>query len=307
MSKPQVDQAKAMGYETAPQAVAYNKRDLLLYAKGVGETDLRYTYENTPGFSALPTYPVVLGLKGDSQDIVPFGVSKKKSDKKSADVTRGIPGIPKYDPNMILHGEQSIEILNPLPLEGNFQLKGKIIGVYDKGKGMLMQSESTMVDANGKAYCKLVSGTFIRGLGGFGGIKQPKEVVYKPPKRNPDFVEEFKTSPDQAQLYRLSGDYNPLHVDPAVAKKVGFPAPILHGLCSLGIAGRAVLKHCCNYDASRFRSLKVRFATPVFPGETLVTEMWKEEGKIIFQTKVKERNVICISNAVAEVAPASKL
>jgi len=209
---------------------------------------------------------------------------------------------------MILHGEQSIEILKPLPLEGQFDLKSTVLGVYDKGKGMLIQQQSVMVDSKGIEYAKLISGTFIRGLGGFGGEKQPPEKSYNPPKRAPDAVAEFTTSPYQALLYRLSGDYNPLHADPAVAKKVGFPGPILHGLASLGIAGQTIVKTMLNNDPTLFKALRVRFASPVFPGETLVTEMWKEGNDIIFQTKVKERNVVVISNAVLETnVPSSKL
>lgn len=293
-----VEPEKAKGFEFPATKVSYNRRDLILYAYGIGNTEQRFLYENDPQFAAFPTYPVVLSLKGDSFDIVPFGVPKKK---KSTDaMSGGIPGVPKYDPNMILHGEQSIEIVEPLPLEGDFDFKTKILGVYDKGKGMLMQQESLLV-GSGKVYAKMVSGVFVRGLGGFGGEKQPKEVVYEPPKRNPDAVVESSTSPHQAMVYRLSGDYNPLHADPNVAKKVGFPGPILHGLCSFGIATSSVLKQFGASNPALFKSVKVRFASPVFPGETLVTEMWKEGSKIIFQTKVKERNIVVLSNCVVEL------
>jgi len=301
-----VEPEKAKGFQFPPQKVAYNRRDLMLYSYSIGNTDLKYTYENDEKFSAFPTYPVVLSLKGDSFDVVPFGVPKKK---KGGDSTSGgIPGVPKYDPNMILHGEQSIEILKTLPLEGEFDFKGKVLGVYDKGKGMLIQQESVLVDSAGVEYAKLVSGVFVRGLGGFGGEKQPAEEVISIPQRAPDFVDEVQTSKDQALLYRLSGDYNPLHADPKIAKKVGFPGPILHGLCTFGIATASILKKTCENDSSLFKSVKVRFASPVFPGETLVTEMWKEGTRIIFQSKVKERNVIVLSNAVVETnLPKSKL
>jgi len=229
---------------------------------------------------------------------------KKKQDSAAA----GIPGVPKYDPNMILHGEQSIEILKTLPLEAEFDVKTTVLGVYDKGKGMLMQQQSVLVDSAGVEYVKLIGGVFVRGLGGFGGEKQAPEKTYTPPNRAPDAVGEFVTSPHQALLYRLSGDYNPLHADPAVAKKVGFPGPILHGLASFGIAAQTILKTLLNNDPTLFKAIRVRFASPVFPGETLVTEMWKDGKDIIFQTKVKERNIVVISNAVLETnATSSKL
>jgi peroxisomal enoyl-CoA hydratase 2 len=299
-----VEPEKAKGYQFPPAKVAYNRRDLLLYANSIGAYDLKFAYENTPGFAAFPTYPVVLALKGESYDVVPFGVPNPKK-KQTGGIGGGIPGVPKYDPNMILHGEQSIEILKTLPLEGEFDLKGTILGVYDKGKGMLIQQQSVMVDSKGVEYAKLISGTFVRGLGGFGGEKQPPEKSYTPPNRAPDAIGEFATSPFQASLYRLSGDYNPLHIDPSIAKKVGFPGPILHGLCTFGIAAQTILKSVLNNDATRFKAIRVRFASPVFPGETLVTEMWKEGNDIIFQTKVKERNIVVISNAVLETQPAS--
>lgn len=305
----QIDQKKAVGHLYTPQPVAYNRRDLMLYALGVGADELKFTYELDPEFSALPFYPVVLSLKGASSDVVPFGVPKKNKSEEagSGAVGGGIPGIPKYDPNMILHGEQSIELLRPLPLEGKFTLNGKLIGVWDKGKGALLENEHSLVDEKGNVIAKLLSGTFVRGLGGFGGEKQPKQPSYDPPNRPADKVEEYKTSPQQAMLYRLSGDYNPLHADPNVATKVGFPKPILHGLCTFGISSRAILKSFANNDTSRFQSIKLRFSSPVFPGETIVTEMWKEGDLVIFQAKVKERNVVVLSGGCARILPAKPI
>jgi len=295
-----VEPEKAKGFKFPSSKIAYNKRDLLLYANSIGAYDLKFTYENTPGFAAFPTYPVVLSLKGDSYDVVPFGAPSPNK-KKQDGVGGGIPGIPKYDPNMILHGEQSVEVLKTLPLDAPHLILGTtVLGVYDKGKGMLIKQESIISDESGVAYVKLISGVFVRGLGGFGGEKQPPEKTYSPPSRAPDATAEFTTSPYQALLYRLSGDYNPLHADPSIAKKVGFPGPILHGLASFGIAAQCILKTLLNNDPSLFKAIRVRFASPVFPGETLVTEMWKDGTDIIFQTKVKERNVVVISNAVLE-------
>eukprot|EP00002_Diphylleia_rotans_P024091 TRINITY_DN4750_c0_g1_i1.p1 TRINITY_DN4750_c0_g1~~TRINITY_DN4750_c0_g1_i1.p1 ORF type:complete len:527 (+),score=121.91 TRINITY_DN4750_c0_g1_i1:60-1640(+) len=265
---------------------AYNARDLIIYALGVGARDLKFVYENDPEFSAIPTYPVVLNMKRDSFDIVPFGQ------------LNAIPGL-NYDPDMVLHGEQELHILKKLPVGGSFEQHTKIVGLYDKGKGALLVIEtSTKCPKTGETFAKAISGAFIRGLTNFGGERGPAPVLYNPPNRAPDAVSEFKTSEDQAIFYRLSGDYNPLHIDPAVAKKVAFPKPILHGLCSFGVAARTVIATFCNNDTSKFKGIKVRFASPVFPGETLLTEMWKEGNDVIFQMKVKERNVVVINNAV---------
>jgi len=163
--------------------------------------------------------------------------------------------------------------------------------------------ETEMIDESGEVAVRSVSSTFIRGIGGFGGSRGPAgEENVKIPSRAPDFSEADKTSEHQAWIYRLSADYNPLHIDPSVAEMAGFKRPILHGLCSFGYAGRAVLKHCCGNDPKKFKSIRVRFVSPVFPGETLVTEIWKETAtRYVFQVKVQERNVVVISNAVAEV------
>jgi len=301
--KEKVDPTKAKGFKFPAQKVSYNKRDLILYALGVGASELKFTYENDSGFSALPTYPVVLGFKGESSDIVPFG--------SGGSVGNGIPGVPKFNLSMILHGEQSVEILKPLPTSGSFENRGTVLGVFDKGSGTVIEIETALVDPKTDTiYAKLVSSTFVRGLGGFGGEKQPKAPTYSPPERKADAVEEFKTDKQQAMIYRLSGDYNPLHADSKVATKVGFPGPILHGLCSYGVAARAVLNKFAQNDARRFKGIKVRFAAPVFPGETLVTEMWRGDTKngvtdVLFQVKVKERDVVVINQSVARVSEAS--
>jgi len=148
---------------------------------------------------------------------------------------------------------------------------------------------------------RTVSSIFIRGLGGFGGPRGPTSTSIQLPTRAPDAIQLEKTSDHQAWIYRLSADYNPLHIDPAVAEMVGFKKPILHGLCTFGFSTRAILKCFCNNDPANFKSIRVRFISPVYPGETLVTEMWKEGKQILFQTKVQERNVIVIGNASAEI------
>jgi len=201
---------------------------------------------------------------------------------------------------MIVHGEQFIEIINPLPVSGKFQIKSKILNFYDKGKGALIEVEDTTYD-KGEVLCRAIGGVYVRGLGGFGGDRGPtRDKENLPPKRTPDAVHEETTRENQAQIYRLSGDYNPLHIDPDMAQMVGFPKPILHGLCTYGYACRALLKNFADNDPSKLKSLRVRFASPVIPGDTLVTEMWKEEsGNVIFQTKVKGSGQVVLANALA--------
>ncbi len=211
--------------------------------------------------------------------------------------------VPNFNPMMLLHGEQYLEIRQcPIPTSATLVSYPKLIEVVDKGAAAVVKSGITTVDKNtGKEVFYNEMTVFLRGSGGFGG--QPKgedrgaaTAANKVPSRAPDAVVEEKTTEEQAALYRLSGDYNPLHVDPAFAKMGGFKAPILHGLCFFGIAGKAVFQ---KYGA--FKNIKVRFAGTVIPGETLVTEMWKEGNKVIFQTKVKETGKLALASAAVEL------
>ena len=205
---------------------------------------------------------------------------------------------------MLLHGEQYLEIKKyPIPTSGRLVSKGKLLEVVDKGSASIAKQGVTTYNAEtGEELFYNETTVFLRGAGGFGGQKKPADrgastAANKPPARAPDAVVEVQTTEEQAALYRLSGDYNPLHVDPGFAKMGGFKVPILHGLCSFGIAGKAVYE-----KYGRFRNIKVRFAGTVNPGQTLVTEMWKEGGKVVFQTKVKETGKLAISGAGAELA-----
>ncbi|RKO87817.1 HotDog domain-containing protein [Blyttiomyces helicus] len=253
----------------------------------------KYTYELDKNFAAFPTYPLVLPLKGATSDINSYA-------ERSKGVP--IPGVPEINLNRLVHGEQYLEILAPIPLEGTFKLEGVLSGVYDAGKGMIMDRESIVVDESGKAIVKMVSSTFIIGAGGWGGPHKPKPTnVVAPPKREPDAVQEDTTTTHQALLYRLSGDYNPLHVDPSIGARLGMKGVILHGLCTFGISAGAVLRNFGNDDPTVFKSIYGRFASPVYPGETLQTVMWKvkEEAGLVtvaYITKVKERNVVVIGN-----------
>lgn len=173
----------------------------------------------------------------------------------------------------MLHGEQYVELAQPggLPTSGEFLSESKTIGVHDKGKGLLYERETKFLDPSGKEVCKLVSGSFVRKLTGFKSAGETFSNIMKRPSREPDAVVEIETSPYQAEFYRVNGDYNPLHIDYKVAKSVGFEKPILHGLCTFGIGCRAVLKAFTSGDTKRFKAIKVRFASPVYPGETLVS------------------------------------
>lgn len=229
--------------------------------------------------------PVVLSFKGESHDVVPF---------PPPTLSATPDGMPVVNPAMILHGEQSLELLRPLnPEGGTLQCQTKVVSFFNKGKGTLMESETVMQDAEGP-IARLISGSFVRGLTGFEGKGRELPPRVQIPKREPDARETFKTAPTQAQLYRLSGDYNALHIDPEIAKSVGFKAPILHGLCTMGVASRALYKRYCGGDPANFKSIRVRFASPCFPGETLETVMWESGSTVFFQTIVKERNMVVI-------------
>ncbi|ORY99229.1 HotDog domain-containing protein [Syncephalastrum racemosum] len=306
-----VDVEKAVGHEFSPSKVSCNRRDYILYALAVGvkEDELNYLYELNNNFSPLPTYPLVLALKGDDGDVNLF---KERSQGE------GLPGMPPYDPNKIVHGEQSLEVFKPFPKNGaRFDMKKTCTGVYDKGSGMVIEMTMDLIgEHDSQHYCRMVSKSFVRGYGGWNGPKGPKAVSYAPPKREPDAVEVIPTSVDQAILYRLSGDYNPLHIDTDLAPKVGFPKPILHGLCTYGITAHAILKRLANNDPARFKSIEGRFASPVFPGETVEVYMWKVDSKdpkvdaYIFAVKIKERNVVVINNGYCTLhkdASAAKL
>ncbi|GAB5589556.1 hypothetical protein Unana1_04456 [Umbelopsis nana] len=295
-----VDLEKAVGYEHPIYKVAYNRRDLILYALSVGvdHSELQYLYELDPKFTALPTYALVLQSKGDGFDVNSFAQEVAKGGK--------IPGLPDYNLNNMVHGEQGMELLRPVPLGGNFNIKSKIAGVYDKGSGMVIDTVKTLVDNDNIEYVKMTTRMFIIGYGGWDGPKGPSTASNKLPERQPDAVEETTTTKSQALLYRLSGDFNPLHADPAIAPKLGFKAPILHGLCSYGATAHAIIKRMANNDPSRFKAIHARFSSPVYPGETLVTYMWKvdetaNEETIHFITKIKEREAVVIKDGTATI------
>ena len=288
-----IDVDTALGYEFPPQTSTYDEKDLALYALGVGAGqhptdtgDLQYVYENDSNFRALPTFGVVPALA------MVFEMAKRGETA---------PGM-NYGFDRILHGEQYTELKRPLPPHAKLTHKAKIKDIFDKGKGAVVVTAITSFDEDGNELVYNELTTFVRGAGGWGGDRGPATEKNVAPDRKPDATVTEKISEGQALLYRLSGDINPLHVDPAFAKAFGFEKPILHGLCTFGFAARHVIKEMANNDPRYFKSIQVRFSDSVFPGETLVTEMWKEaDGKIIFRCKVKERDKVVISNAAIEL------
>lgn len=291
----EVDPSKAVaaGWQEA-LPVSYNERDIILYSLGIGSSDLRFVYEHDPKFAPFPTYPVVLPFKGTSSDVLPFPPPTLMKQ------TMGVPGLP-MPKGPVLDGERLIEVLNPLPKSGDFQLKTRIVGVHDKGTGAFIETESVLYDAN-KEYCRIVGGSFYVGATGFksAGVTYSEKV--DPPQRPPDAIVEQTTAAGQTHLYRLSGDYNPLHIDPSMAQAMRFPAPIIHGLCTFGHSARHVLQKYGGNEPSRLKKIRVRFASPLFPGETIATHMWREGNRIVFVTYAKERNKVVMNNCWAELS-----
>jgi multifunctional beta-oxidation protein len=271
----------------------YVDRDIILYNLSLGakRTDLPLVYENNEHFQALPTYGVIPWFN----TATPWNMD---------DIVKN------FSPMMLLHGEQYMEIRKfPIPTAANTVTYPKLIDVVDKGNAALVVAGYTTKDAKtGEDLFYNESTVFIRGSGGFGGSPKPTAArpkaataAYKPPKRQPDAVIEEKTSEDQAALYRLNGDRNPLHIDPEFSKVGGFKTPILHGLCSLGVSGKHVFT-----KFGAFKNLKVRFAGVVLPGQTLKTEMWKEGNTVLFQTTVVETGKPAITGAGVELLEGAK-
>lgn len=259
---------------------AWTSKDCLLYAIGVGAgavdplDELAFTTENTGNHpqQVLPTMAVVLATGG-------FGAMAR---------------LGSFNPAMLVHGEQAIEVHGPIPTEGRVSTVGEITGIWDKGKGAVIETRSVSTDAaTGEPRFTTVSSVFIRGEGGWGGDRGPSGPRNVAPERDPDHVVTYATREDQALLYRLSGDRNPLHSDPAFAAMGGFPKPILHGLCTYGFTGRALLHALCGGDPGRFGSMEGRFSSPVFPGEALTVDMWVTgDGDAVFRTRGGDGRVV---------------
>jgi len=297
----ELDCAEFIGKTSPPIKVAYNQRDLIIYALGIGCEELRFVYENADNFGMFPTYPIVLGFKGDASSVVSF----PSPAMGEGNVTPALPGTKTG-----LDGERYIEFLEPLPLDGNLVLTHRLTSVSPKGKGAAVEQETFITDDKGKKYVHMISGSFLLGSKNFKGAGKSIMPNRSKPDRKPDAEVTYQTNPRQTYLYRLSGDYNPLHIDPTFATMFGFKEPILHGLCSLGFVGRAVLATYCNNEPAALKSLKVRFASPVIPGETLIVSMWREGAFVLIEAAVNRggKKEVVISNAFAELhQPKAKL
>ena len=265
----------------------FHDRDSLLYAVAIGmgrdpsdRKELAYVCE-TMGDQVVPTAATVLSRPSRGGGGGGFG---------------GI--MAKMNFALMLHGEQRLTLHQPIPRAADILISGGVTGVYDKGagKGALVTNETVVKLANGSPLFTLGSTLFFRGDGGFGGASTGAPEPHVLPDRAPDAVCEMPGRADQAFVYALCGDRNPLHRDLDFAKRAGFDMPILHGLCSYGIACHAVLKTMLDYDAASVAGFDVRFSSPVYPGETQVVEMWRDGKVISFRVRLKERNVVSINN-----------
>jgi acyl dehydratase len=267
---------------------SYGPKDCMLYALGVGlgldpldENQLSFVYEKN--LKVLPTMAVVLGYPG-------FWVKE---------LDTGIDWV------KVVAGEYALELRRPLAPRGTVIGRTRIAEIVDKGvgKGAVVYAERTIEDkASGARIATIVQTTFCRGDGGFGGPPREQRSVHPIPERAPDLVCDLPTRPEMALIYRLSADPNPLHADPAVAKAAGFARPILHGLGTFGVAGHAILKTLCGYDPARLTAIAGRFSAPVFPGETIRTELWGDRDVVSFRARVVERDVVAINNGRAQIA-----
>lgn len=286
-----IDVQKLKRWPFTPVEQRYTQRDTMAYALSLGlgrdpldEAVLRFVYE--PRLQALPMMAVVLGSPG-------FW---------ARDPETGIDWV------RLLHGEQHLEMFEPLPAEGTVRGITRVTALVDKGagKGALMLSERELFDAaSGRRLALLKSTTFLRGDGGFCTPGQPGDPAPAPPQptpdRAPDAVCDWPTRPEAALWYRLNGDFNPVHVDSAVASQAGFRQPILHGLCTWGITGAALLRTLGGLEPGRLRAMGARFSSPVYPGETLRVEMWGQGAAVQFRTRVVERDVVVLSHGSAHL------
>jgi acyl dehydratase len=279
-----------VGREMPAAEHAYDWKDCVLYALGVGaKIDELDVLAEARGPRVLPTFAVVPSFASMGQIVGKLG----------------------GNPAMIVHGEQAIRLHRPIPPRGRFSTTATVTGIYDKGKGALAVVLARTTDEKGEPVFDNTFSIFFRGAGNFdpsraagrgagGGDRGPEVATVAIPERAPDVSITERTTPEQAALYRLSGDYNPLHVLPEVAKAVGFDRPILHGLCTYGYAGRAIVNGACGGDVSKVKSFSARFSAPVFPGDELTTEAWNVDGR--WAVRVQSGGKTVLSHGVAEIS-----
>ena len=265
---------------------AYGPKDCILYALGIGlgqdplsKDELAFVYEKN--LKVLPTFALVQGYS-------PYWLR---------DPASGVTW------TKVLHGEQGLTLHKSVQAQGVVVGRTRIVDVIDKGegKGALVFSERIVTDkATGEPLATMTQTTFCRADGGFGGPPREAPAPHPIPERPPDLTCDLPTRPELALVYRLSGDVNPLHADPDFAKAAGFPRPILHGLATFGVASHALLKSVCGYDPARLTAIKGRFSAPVYPGETIRTEIWRDGAVLSFRARVVERDLVAINNGRAE-------
>ncbi len=265
--------------------IAYEQRDVLLYAVGIGVQDLRYVYEGHPDFSVFPTFPIRWGSAG-------------------APIDETL--IPRSPLPLMIDAERYLSVERPLPVEGTVSVRSRVIGVHPRGKGNgYVECETTVTDADGNLCVRMANGSFRRGVNTLGDIEpfegsgQTYSTKITLPDAPPEVTVEASIPKNQAQVYRLSGDYNPLHIDPESARFGGFDEPILHGLCTFGYCAELLLGALCDGNSKRFRKIKVRFSAPVFPGDTLQLRAWHDgDGRVLFEVRVTDQ--VVVSNAYFE-------
>ena len=282
-----LDPEKLLALQVPDVEHSYGPRDCIVYALGVGlgqdplnEDELTFVYEKN--LKVLPTFAVTLAYAAYFLRRPDLGVTWSH----------------------VVHGEQGLVLHEPVKPEGTVIGHTRIVDVVDKGadKGALVQTERTIVDkASGALLATITHNVFCRADGGFGGPKRDTPPPHVLPGRAPDAVVDLPTRPETALLYRLSGDVNALHVDPATARAAGFPRPILHGLATFGVAGHALLRNVCGYDPARLTAMSCRFSAPAYPGETIRTEIWRDGGVASFRARVIGRDVVAIDHGRAEV------
>ena len=264
---------EAVGVKGQPSQRSWTSKDALLYAVGIGAgtDELQYTTENTKDIDqkVFPTFAVIVGGGG-----IPMRE------------------VGSFNPALMVHGEQGIELLSEIPAEGEIESVGECTAIYDKGSAAVLEftSESKNV-ATGEVLLRTRTSLFCRGEGGWGGDRGPSEKIQFP-DRTADQQVSYTTREDQALTYRLSGDRNPLHSDPSFSAMGGFEKPILHGLCTYGFTGRGLLNALCDGDAARFKSMNARFSKPVIPGDTLTVSMWVDGSEALFRTTNQDGDVV---------------
>ncbi len=284
-----IDYDETMKLENIGQPFAWTDREAMLYALGIGmgadplnERELAFVNEGTLEPRPLKVVPTFASVAA-------WGES---------------PGSMDINWLMVVDGERDITFHQPLPAAANITADSRVVGVFDKGKdkGAVILRDTVLRDAQGGKLATLRASRFARGDGGFGGPSEGQPKPHEVPVRAPDRSVDIPTRPDQALLYRLCGDRNPLHSDPAFARRAGFPRPILHGMCTYGLTCRAVLQTYADYDPAAFRRHAARFSAPVFPGETVTVDLWRDGDVISFEARVRERDATVIRNGKTVLA-----